>query len=67
MAKSDPATAARLKSAECTTLAADASVQRGTVLLAMARSWLTLANQMDRLDAIVKDEEESRSRQPRSA
>ena len=62
MGKPDPATAARLKSAECTALAADASEQRSAVLLAIARSWLTLANQMDRLDAIEKTEERVRPR-----
>ena len=68
MAKPDAADAARLKSAECAALAAGASEKRSSVLLAMARSWLTLANQMDRLEAIAKDEaHERRPRRSNSA
>ena len=41
---------ARRKAAECMALAARAHMEeRSTVLMAMARSWMTLANQMDRL------------------
>lgn len=32
------------------------SVQRATILVAMSRSWTTLANQLERYDAIVKEE-----------
>jgi hypothetical protein len=43
---------ARKKAVECMTLAAKAPVEeRSAVLMAMARSWITLANQMDRLEA----------------
>ena len=43
---------ARKKSAECMALAAKASVEeRSNILRAMARSWMTLANRMDRLEA----------------
>ena len=42
---------ARRKAAECMALAAKTRLEeRSSVLLAMARSWMTLANQMDRLD-----------------
>jgi hypothetical protein len=34
------------------------SVQRGTILLAMSRSWTALANQRDRYDAIMTEEGE---------
>lgn len=43
---------ARKKAAECMALAANESAEeRSAVLMAMARSWMTLANQMDRLEA----------------
>ncbi len=43
---------ARKKAAECMALAAKASVEEhSNILRAMARSWMTLANQMDRLEA----------------
>ena len=43
---------ARKKSAECMALAAKAAVEeRSNILRAMARSWMALANQMDRLEA----------------
>ena len=45
--------AARKKAFECMTLAAEASSdERRDILRAMARSWMTLANQMDRLEAV---------------
>jgi hypothetical protein len=37
-------------------LAADISMQRATILMAMSRSWTTLANQMLRYDTITKEE-----------
>ena len=37
-------------------LAGDISVQRATILMAMSRSWTTLANQMLRYDTIIKEE-----------
>ena len=44
--------AARKKAADCMTLAAKASSdERRDMLRAMARSWATLANQMDRFEA----------------
>ena len=44
--------AARKKAFECTTLAAKApSDERRDILRAMARSWVTLANRMDRFEA----------------
>jgi hypothetical protein len=44
--------AARKKAADCMTLAAKASSdERRDILRAMARSWATLANQMDRFEA----------------
>ena len=44
--------AARKKVADCMTLAAEASSdERRDMLRAMARSWATLANQMDRFEA----------------
>ena len=44
--------AARKRAADCMTLATKASSdERRDMLRAMARSWATLANQMDRLDA----------------
>jgi len=46
--------AARKKAFECMTLAAEASTdERRDILRAMARSWMTLANQMDRLKRSV--------------
>lgn len=47
---------ARKKAVECMALAAKArketrTEERSAVLMAMARSWVTLANQMDRLEA----------------
>jgi hypothetical protein len=46
--------------ATCLTLGAkpSLSVQRATILAAMARNWTTLANQRDRYDAIVTEEGE---------
>jgi hypothetical protein len=46
-------------SADCLTLGTkpNLSVQRGTVLRAMSRSWIALANQKDRYDAIVIGED----------
>ena len=45
--------AARKKAVECMTLAAKApSDECRDILRAMARSWVTLANQMDRFEAI---------------
>jgi hypothetical protein len=35
---------------------AEISIRRATVLLGISLSWTTLANQLDRLSAIVKDE-----------
>ena len=44
---------ARKKAAECMARAANESIEeRSAVLMAMARSWMTLANQMDRLEAM---------------
>ena len=44
--------AARKKAADCMTLAAEASSdERRDMLRQMARSWATLANQMDRFEA----------------
>jgi hypothetical protein len=37
-------------------LATDISMQRATILMAMSRSWTTLANQMLRYDTIIKEE-----------
>jgi hypothetical protein len=34
----------------------DLSIQLSTILLAMARSWTTLANQRDRYDVIMEEE-----------
>lgn len=43
---------ARKQAAECMKLAVKASCEeRGDILRAMARSWATLANQMDRLES----------------
>ena len=45
--------AARKKAFDCMTLAAKApSDERREILRAMARSWVTRANQMDRFEAI---------------
>ena len=45
--------AARKKAADCMTLAAEASSdERRDMLRAMARSWATLANQLDRFETI---------------
>lgn len=42
---------ARKKAAQCVALAArEPMAERSAVLMAMARSWVTLANQMDRLE-----------------
>ena len=50
MGKKKESDLARKKAAECMALAARATMEeRSTVLMAMARSWMTLANQMDRL------------------
>jgi hypothetical protein len=38
-------------------LAGDISMQRATILMAMSRSWTTLANQVLRYDTIVKEED----------
>lgn len=46
------ADAARRKAAECMALAAKGrNEERSAILMAMARNWMTLANQMDRLEA----------------
>ena len=37
--------------------AAEISIQRATILMAMSRSWTTLANQMLRYDTIAKEED----------
>jgi hypothetical protein len=37
-------------------IAAGISIRRATTLLAMSRSWSTLANQVERYDAILKEE-----------
>ena len=59
--------AARKKAANCMTLAAKASSdERRDVLRAMARSWATLANQMDRFEAtsvLVRSNTRSEPRQ----
>ena len=59
--------AARKKAADCMTLAAKASSdERRDVLRAMARSWATLANQMDRFEAtsvLVRSNTRSEPRQ----
>ena len=56
---------ARKRAVECMTLAAKTSVkERSDVLRTMARSWMTLAIQMDRLEATkikVKDTGNNRS------
>ncbi|HEY3656378.1 MAG TPA: hypothetical protein VGL34_15545 [Steroidobacteraceae bacterium] len=48
----------RENAAQCSTLerAPDISIQRATILRAIARSWTALAGQMDRYEAIGKDE-----------
>ena len=59
--------AARKKAADCMTLAAKASSdERRDMLRAMARSWATLANQMDRFEAtsvLVRSNTRSEPRQ----
>ena len=51
MGKGKEGDLARKKAAECMALAAKSGIaERSTVLMAMARSWATLANQMDRLE-----------------
>lgn len=45
-------TTARKRAAECMALAAKATGQQRTLLMAMARSWATLGNQIDRLSHI---------------
>ena len=37
--------------------AAEISIQRATILMAMSRSWTTLANQMLRYDTIIQEED----------
>jgi hypothetical protein len=37
-------------------LTAEISIQRATILMAMSRSWTTLANQMLRYDTIIQEE-----------
>jgi hypothetical protein len=37
-------------------IAAGISIRRATALLAMSRSWSALANQVERYDAILKEE-----------
>jgi hypothetical protein len=37
-------------------IAAGISIRRATALLAMSRSWSVLANQVERYDAILKEE-----------
>jgi hypothetical protein len=51
-------TECRKNATDCFNLAAgpDVTVQRRTALLAMTRSWTTLANQIERLHAIMKEE-----------
>ncbi|MEA2660172.1 MAG: hypothetical protein QOF64_2967 [Candidatus Binatota bacterium] len=48
----------RAYSAQCALLgrASDISAQRATILLAMSRTWVALANQKDRYDAMVASE-----------
>jgi hypothetical protein len=48
----------RAFASNCVTLGADTniSIQRATILLAMSRSWTSLANQIDRYEAILKEE-----------
>jgi hypothetical protein len=48
----------RAYSAQCAVLgrASDISAQRATILLAMSRTWVALANQKDRYDAMVASE-----------
>ena len=48
----------RAFASNCVTLGADTnlSMQRATILLAMSRSWTTLANQIERYETIVKAE-----------
>jgi hypothetical protein len=48
----------RIYSAECRDrgTAAGISIRQTTALVAMSRSWNVLANQVDRYDAILKEE-----------
>ena len=52
----------RTYSAACVALgmSTNISVRRATVLLAMARSWTTLATQKDRFDSILEEEGDRR-------
>jgi hypothetical protein len=45
-------------STECAALGMEGhiSIPRATILLAMSRSWTTLANESDRYEAILKEE-----------
>lgn len=56
----------RTYSAACVALgmSTNISVQRATVLLAMSRSWTTLATQKDRYDSILEEEGERRGSVP---
>ena len=49
----------RAYATECQDLGSTAgiSIQRATVLMAMSRSWTALANQTERLEAILRDED----------
>ena len=50
--------AARKKAADCMTLAAKASSdERRDIFRAMARSWVTLANQMDQFERLISGSE----------
>jgi hypothetical protein len=40
-------------------MATDISIQRATILLAMSRSWDTLASEKDRYDSIMEEEDNS--------
>jgi hypothetical protein len=53
-----PASECRAHSAQCTLLgkAPDISIQRATILLAMAHTWTALANQQSRLDDTIASE-----------
>jgi hypothetical protein len=57
------ATQCREASADCVMLrsGADISVQRATILLAMSRNWIALANQLDRLKELDDQERHSHS------
>ena len=59
----------RVYSADCVTqrMEANISVQRATMLMAMSRSWATLANQTDQYnDLVMKEETLGRLRLPTS-